>query len=119
MSISQAERYNPKVTQNRRGPDTALSQPASWILMLMLLILFAFFYLAKLVQRGVEKALLSSKVRVSHLLKRMIVSTAKIMASSLWMPLLYTLWLQATLGSLDFSWTGNKPPENRTKISFL
>jgi small conductance mechanosensitive channel len=46
-------------------------------LMLMLLILFAFFYLAKLVQRGVEKALLSSKVKVSHLLKRMIVSTAK------------------------------------------
>jgi small conductance mechanosensitive channel len=46
-------------------------------LMLMLLILLAFFYLAKLVQRGVEKALSSSKVRVSHLLKRMIVSTAR------------------------------------------
>ena len=46
-------------------------------LLLMLLILFAFFHLAKLVKRGVEKALVSSKVQVSHLLKRMIVSTAK------------------------------------------
>ena len=46
-------------------------------LLLVLLILFAFFHLSKLVQRGVEKALQSGKVQLSHLLKRMIVSTAK------------------------------------------
>jgi small conductance mechanosensitive channel len=44
---------------------------------LVLLVLFVFFHLAKLVQRGVEKAMLSGKVQISHLLKRMIVSTAK------------------------------------------
>jgi small conductance mechanosensitive channel len=45
--------------------------------LLVALILFAFFHLARLVQLGVEKALSASKVRISHLLKRMIVSMTK------------------------------------------
>lgn len=44
---------------------------------LFVLILFAFSRLARLVQKGVERALLSGKVQMSHLLKRMVVSTAK------------------------------------------
>jgi len=45
--------------------------------LLVALILFAFFHLARLVQLGVEKALSASNVRISHLLKRMIVSMTK------------------------------------------
>lgn len=46
-------------------------------IILVVLILFAFSRLARLVQKGVEKAMFSGKVRMSHLLKRMTVSTAK------------------------------------------
>ena len=46
-------------------------------ILLVLLILFAFLHLARLVQKGVEKAMFSGRVRMSHLLKRMAVSTAK------------------------------------------
>ena len=46
-------------------------------ILLVVFILFVFSRLAKLVQKGVEKAMLSGKVRMSHLLKRMTVSTAK------------------------------------------
>ena len=46
-------------------------------IILVVLILFAFSRLARLVQKGVEKAMGSGKVRMSHLLKRMTVSTAK------------------------------------------
>ena len=46
-------------------------------ILLVVFILFVFSHLARLVQKGVEKAMLSGKVRMSHLLKRMTVSTAK------------------------------------------
>jgi small conductance mechanosensitive channel len=46
-------------------------------ILLVVLILFVFLRLARLVQKGVEHGLSSSRVRMSHLLKRMIVSTAK------------------------------------------
>lgn len=46
-------------------------------ILLVILILFVFSRLARLVQKGVEKAMLSGRVTMSHLLKRMIVSTAK------------------------------------------
>ena len=46
-------------------------------IILVVLILFAFSRLARLVQKGVEKAMFSGKVRMSHLLKRMTVSVAK------------------------------------------
>ena len=46
-------------------------------ILLVVLIIFAAVYLGKLVQRGVEKALQSGKVKLSHLLRRMIVSTVK------------------------------------------
>jgi len=46
-------------------------------LLLMLLILFAFFQLARLVQKGVDRALRSGRVRISHLLHRMIVSSVR------------------------------------------
>lgn len=46
-------------------------------ILLVVLILFAFSRLARLVQKGVEKAMLSGKVQMSHLLKRMTVSSAK------------------------------------------
>jgi len=45
--------------------------------LLFVLIVFAFFHLARLVQLGTDKALTASKVRISHLLKRMIVSMTK------------------------------------------
>lgn len=45
--------------------------------LLFVLILFAFFHLARLVQLGAEKGLSASKIQISHLLKRMIVSMAK------------------------------------------
>jgi small conductance mechanosensitive channel len=46
-------------------------------LLLVVLVLFVFSRLARLVKKGVEKALSSGRVNLSHLLKRMIVSTAK------------------------------------------
>lgn len=46
-------------------------------LLLVLLILFAFIQVAKLVQKGVDKALSSERVNISHLLHRMIVSTIR------------------------------------------
>ena len=46
-------------------------------ILLVVFVLFVFSRLSKLVQKGVEKAMLSGKVRMSHLLKRMTVSTAK------------------------------------------
>ena len=46
-------------------------------LLLAVLILFVFVRLARLIQKGVEKAMLSRHVTMSHLLKRMVVSTAK------------------------------------------
>jgi hypothetical protein len=46
-------------------------------LLLVLFILFVFFQVAKLVQKGVERALGSARVSISHLLRRMIVSTAR------------------------------------------
>jgi small conductance mechanosensitive channel len=45
--------------------------------LLVILILFVFFHFARLVQLGVEKALSANTVRISHLLKRMIVSMTK------------------------------------------
>lgn len=45
--------------------------------LLAILILFVFIRLSKLVQKGVEKAMLSRRVTMSHLLKRMTVSFAK------------------------------------------
>jgi len=55
------------------------SEGLRWVfqLVLVLLILVLFTYLAKGVRKGVETAMLSSKVNMSRLLKRMIVSTAK------------------------------------------
>jgi len=46
-------------------------------ILLVIFVLFVFSRLAGLVQKGVERGLSSGKVRMSHLLKRMIVSTAK------------------------------------------
>lgn len=45
--------------------------------LLAILIFFAFFRLSKLVRRGAEQAMLSRRVTMSHLLKRMVVSTAR------------------------------------------
>jgi small conductance mechanosensitive channel len=46
-------------------------------LLLVILILFVFFQFAKLVQKGVERGLNASKLHLSHLLRRMIVSTVR------------------------------------------
>jgi small conductance mechanosensitive channel len=46
-------------------------------LFLVLLILFVFFQLSKLVQKGVERTLSLGRFRLSHLLHRMIVSTVR------------------------------------------
>ena len=46
-------------------------------LLLVLFILFAFFQFAKLVQKGVDHALGSARVHISHLLRRMIVSSVR------------------------------------------
>jgi len=46
-------------------------------LLLVILILFVFFQFSKLVQKGVERGLNSSKLHLSHLLRRMIVSTVR------------------------------------------
>jgi small conductance mechanosensitive channel len=46
-------------------------------LLLVLFILFVFFQLAKLVQKGVDRALSSGRVQISHLLHRMIVSSVR------------------------------------------
>jgi small conductance mechanosensitive channel len=46
-------------------------------LLLVLLILFAFFQLAKLVQKGVSRALGSARVSISSLLRTMIVSSVR------------------------------------------
>jgi len=46
-------------------------------LLLVLLILFVFFQFSKLVQKGVERGLQSSRLHLSHLLRRMIVSTVR------------------------------------------
>jgi small conductance mechanosensitive channel len=45
--------------------------------LLVVLILFAFAYLSVLVRKGLTRAMQSSRVNLSHLLKAMIVSTAK------------------------------------------
>ena len=45
--------------------------------LLAVLILYVFIRLARLVQKGVEKAMASRRVTMSHLLKRMAISTAK------------------------------------------
>jgi small conductance mechanosensitive channel len=46
-------------------------------LLLVLFILFVFFQVSKLVQKGVERGLNSSRIRISHLLKRMIISLVR------------------------------------------
>ncbi len=46
-------------------------------LLLVMFILFAFFQFAKLVQKGVDRALGSARVHISHLLRRMIVSAVR------------------------------------------
>lgn len=46
-------------------------------LLLVLFILFAFFQLGKLVQKGVERGLASSNLNLSQLLRRMIVATVR------------------------------------------
>jgi len=46
-------------------------------LLLVMFILFAFFQFAKLVQKGVNRALSSGRVRISNLLHRMIVSSVR------------------------------------------
>jgi small conductance mechanosensitive channel len=46
-------------------------------LLLVMFILFAFFQFAKLVQKGVDRALGSARVHISHLLRRMIVSSVR------------------------------------------
>ncbi|MDX1403586.1 MAG: mechanosensitive ion channel family protein [Woeseiaceae bacterium] len=45
--------------------------------LLVVLILFIFYQFAKLVQKGVERALNASKLHLSHLLRRMILSTVR------------------------------------------
>lgn len=59
--------------------DFAAQEGPRWIfrLMLVLLILFVFFHLANLVQRGVERAMRSAGNRVSYLLRRMVVASVK------------------------------------------
>jgi len=46
-------------------------------LLLVALIIFVFFQLSKLVQKGVEKAMSSSRNRMSYLLRRMIISSVR------------------------------------------
>jgi small conductance mechanosensitive channel len=46
-------------------------------LLLVMFILFAFFQLAKIIQKGVDRGLRSGRVRISHLLHRMIVSSVR------------------------------------------
>jgi len=46
-------------------------------LLLVMFILFVFFQLSKLVQKGTERALTASRLKISHLLRRMIVSTIR------------------------------------------
>jgi small conductance mechanosensitive channel len=46
-------------------------------LLLVMFILFVFHQLAKLIQKGVDRALGSARVRISHLLRRMIVSSVR------------------------------------------
>lgn len=46
-------------------------------LLLVVLILFVFYQFAKLVQKGVDRALNASKLHLSHLLQRMIISTVR------------------------------------------
>lgn len=46
-------------------------------LILVALIILAFYQLSKLVQKGVEKAMKSSRNRMSHLLQRMIISSVR------------------------------------------
>ena len=46
-------------------------------LLLVVLILFVFYQFAKLVQKGVDRGLRASKLHLSHLLRRMIVSTVR------------------------------------------
>jgi small conductance mechanosensitive channel len=50
-----------------------------WVLrfLLVVVIMFVFFQISKLVQKGVNRALNSARVRVSHLLKEMISSSAR------------------------------------------
>ena len=45
--------------------------------LLVMFILFVFFQFSKLVQKGVERALVASRLQISHLLRRMIVSTIR------------------------------------------
>ncbi len=46
-------------------------------LLLVALILFVFFQFSKLVQKGAERALTASRLQISHLLRRMVVSTIR------------------------------------------
>jgi len=46
-------------------------------LLLVMFILFAFYQLAKIIQKGVNRGLKSGRVRISHLLHRMIVSSVR------------------------------------------
>jgi small conductance mechanosensitive channel len=46
-------------------------------LLLVMFILFAFFQLAKIIQKGVDRGLRSGRVHISHLLHRMIVSSVR------------------------------------------
>jgi small conductance mechanosensitive channel len=46
-------------------------------LLLVMLILFVFFQFSKLVKKGAESALTASRLRISHLLHRMIISTVR------------------------------------------
>lgn len=46
-------------------------------ILLVIFILFVFFQLAKLFQKGVDRALKASKLHLSHLLRRMIISTVR------------------------------------------
>jgi small conductance mechanosensitive channel len=64
---------------SRAAFEFAAQEGPRWIfrLLLVLLILFAFFQLANLVQRGVERAMKSAGGRVSYLLRRMVVSSVK------------------------------------------
>lgn len=45
--------------------------------LLVMFILFVFFQFSKLVKKGVERALVASRLQISHLLRRMIVSTIR------------------------------------------
>ncbi len=59
--------------------DYAAAEGPRWVfrLLLVALILFVFIQLSKLVQKGVERAMKSSRNRMSHLLSRMITSTVR------------------------------------------